>query len=694
MEISTRTLIGYKADIKVLMITGTGDTCKDLEPQDTLTDPGDSPQRGRSFGSAVERPFDSWPKSRYWPHATIQQEIQGGEIPFEKLLEIFQKLKVPVDVIHAKCVFKAADHGKCGLIGAEGFKSIYKAFIRRPELLDLFNRLSAGQQILPANNLLDFMRGEQYEVSVSEQNAVELIEKYEPVIEAQRTRSMTFEGFARFLNSADSGIFRRDCARIYQDMRLPLSDYFISTSHNTYLIADQLVGQSHLWGYGSALLRGCRCLEIDCWDGLDGEPVVYHGHTLTSKLLFKTVIYVIEKYAFVASHYPVVLSLENHCSPVQQETMAQHLKSFLGDKLLTMATGNAPDRLPSPEELKFKILIKNKKIGSLQDAALTYGTNKHGRVGEYIEAADDDNDDAEETPWKGQKMTQSLKVKLLNTQKRSKPKPKLEKVTLALELSDLVIYMKSVKFKSFAHSRCHQEFYENNSIAEDVAERLARQSAEEFISHNMKFITRIYPKATRTSSSNPNPQTFWNVGCQMVALNYQTAGTPMDLQDGKFLDNGGCGYVLKPGFLRKEKLAFTLDRPPPNRRPIALSIQIISGFLLPPSSLSVGNTADPVVSVELFGVPADQSKKQTQVTKSNAFNPRWNQPLTFTVHVPELALVRFCVEDQMAFLSNQFLGQYTLPLTCINKGYRNVPLLNKNGQSLVPASLFVHVWYH
>ena len=51
--------------------------------------------------------------------------------------------------------------------------------------------------------------------------------------------------------------------------------------------------------FTSALVKGCRCLEIDCWDGSQNEPVVYHGYTFTSKLLFKTVIQAIHKYAFV-----------------------------------------------------------------------------------------------------------------------------------------------------------------------------------------------------------------------------------------------------------------------------------------------------------------------------------------------------------------------------------------------------------
>ena len=37
---------------------------------------------------------------------------------------------------------------------------------------------------------------------------------------------------------------------------------------------------------------------VDCWDGDDGEPVIYHGHTITSKILFKDVVEACKKYAF------------------------------------------------------------------------------------------------------------------------------------------------------------------------------------------------------------------------------------------------------------------------------------------------------------------------------------------------------------------------------------------------------------
>ncbi|MES1921095.1 1-phosphatidylinositol 4,5-bisphosphate phosphodiesterase delta-1, variant 3 [Bonamia ostreae] len=102
------------------------------------------------------------------------------------------------------------------------------------------------------------------------------------------------------------------------DMTRPLCDYFIATSHNTYLENYQYKGKSSAEMYVRALQNGCRCVEIDCWDGPNDHPVVYHGYTLTQKIGFGEVIKAIAEHAFDVSSYPLLISLENHCSAKNQ----------------------------------------------------------------------------------------------------------------------------------------------------------------------------------------------------------------------------------------------------------------------------------------------------------------------------------------------------------------------------------------
>uniref|UniRef100_A0A8D3DVZ8 Phosphoinositide phospholipase C n=1 Tax=Scophthalmus maximus TaxID=52904 RepID=A0A8D3DVZ8_SCOMX len=608
--------------------------------------------------------LDQW----IWDWFKKADKNNDGRMNFKEVQNLLKMMNVDMNEQHAHRLFTMADKSQSGTLEDDEFVLFYKMLTQREDVLRVFQRYSADGQKLSLSDLDHFLREEQLVGDNVQQYAKQLIELYEPSDRAKLLNAMTFDGFLMYLGSAEGSIFSPQRRGVYQDMSQPLCHYFISSSHNTYLMEDQLRGQSSVEGYIRALKRGCRCVEVDCWDGANGEPIVYHGHTFTSKILFKDVVSAVGKYAFKVSDYPVILSIENHCSVEQQRVMAQHLNHILGDKLLkSTLDGKAPIRLPSPEvscaDLKGKILLKAKKIGGLEESFSGTEDSLTGEPSDEDEVAEIDGD---------------------NLHRESR---------LSKELSDCVVYCKSVRFNSFKHARIHSKVYEVASFTEYKARKHLREAGTEFVLHNSRQLTRVYPSGFRTDSSNFGPQEMWNAGCQIVALNFQTAGEGMDLNDGLFSQNGRCGYVLKPSFMREVEKTFDPEMPQKldGYNPVMLNIQVISGQQLPKVNIKEDSIVDPLVRVEIHGVPTDQAKQETRYIDNNGFNPVWYDTLRFTIHTPDLAMVRFVVEDYDKTSKNDFVGQYTLPLTCMQQGYRHIYLLSKDGTSIPPSSLFVHI---
>ncbi|KAG9349152.1 hypothetical protein JZ751_029475 [Albula glossodonta] len=481
---------------------------------------------------------------------------KDGRMNFKEVRDLLKMMNIDMNELHALHLFMMADKSASDTLEDDEFVLFYKMLTDRDDVLQLFRKYSGDGHKLTLCNLEEFLQKEQLETEISRQRILELVNKYEPSETAKSLQAMSIDGFLLYLSSADGLIFNPCQQRIYQDMTQPLCHYFISSSHNTYLLQDQLIGHSSVEGYIRALKRGCRCVELDCWDGSNGEPVVYHGHTFTSKILFKDVIIAVEKYAFTTSKYPVILSIENHCCVEQQRVMAQYLNEILGDKLLNVPLdGKIPDRLPSPQELIGKILIKGKKIGNHSGVA---EDSLACEVSDEEEIADNDDEKAQHA----------------NSTHHSSKKPKRH---LSRQLSDCVVYCKSVPFTSFDNSHLHSKFYEMSSFSESKARKLVRAAGADFVHHNSMFLSRIYPGGLRTDSSNLYPQDMWNVGCQLVALNFQTAGEEMDLNDGLFSQNGCCGYVLKPKFMRSCERRFDPENPQTMEgyQPVSLVIQVL-----------------------------------------------------------------------------------------------------------------------
>ncbi|XP_071999064.1 1-phosphatidylinositol 4,5-bisphosphate phosphodiesterase eta-1 isoform X5 [Engystomops pustulosus] len=754
-----------------------------------------------------QRTHDQWVKQ------TFEEADKNGDglLNIEEIYQLMHKLNVNLPRRKVRQMFQEADTDENqGTLTFEEFSVFYKMMSLRRDLYLLLLSYSDKKDHLTVDELVQFLKVEQKMNNVTTEYCLDIIQKFEVSEENKEQKVLGIEGFTSFMRSPAGDIFNPLHSEIYQDMEQPLSNYYIASSHNTYLTGDQLLSQSKVDMYAWVLQDGCRCIEVDCWDGPDGEPVVHHGYTLTSKIPFKDVVEAINKHAFVKNEYPVILSIENHCNIQQQRKIAQYLKEILGDKLdLSSVPLGENKQLPSPQNLKGKILVKGKKLPydlaedveegevSDEDSAdeieeecklsncfdrktslyISNGTTEHqvesfirkklesllkesqirdkedpdsftvrallkatheglnvnlkqnsdtkdrgkskrssmGNIGKHKRTSksrskscstDDEEDCSPRESGQMNRWSQATYGILLtcawiggeedfeNAHYRLGRRRKTMKLCRAL--SDLVVYTNSVS----AQDIMDDDMDPNNeaylwssgnvlSFSETRAHQVVQQKSEQFMQYNQKQLTRIYPSAYRIDSSNFNPVPYWNAGIQLVALNYQTEGRMMELNRAKFKVNGNCGYVLKPQQMCKGVFNPFSSDPMPASPKKQLILKVISGQQLPkpPDSMlgDRGEIIDPFVEVEIIGLPADCCKEQTRVVDDNGFNPVWEETLTFTVHMPEIALVRFLVWDHDP-IGRDFVGQRTVAFSSLMPGYRHVYL-----EGLTEASIFVHV---
>ncbi|KAM6534276.1 hypothetical protein FALCPG4_007208 [Fusarium falciforme] len=455
------------------------------------------------------------------------------------------------------------------------------------------------------------------------------------------------------------------------DLDRPINEYFICSSHNTYLMGRQVLTRSTVQGYISALSQGCRSIEVDCWDGRDGQPIVKHGYSLTASISFQDVIDAINQYAFLASDFPLWISLEVHCSPRQKSIMAQIMRDTFGSKLVTERLSDLLGPLPSPSQLRGRILIKAKVAKGVE-------SSQEPRVSNDIPASmRSSQDHGSLTEAESTDSTSTIDSSTINQEacsQISQPQPPAND-----PLEELAVYGPGKRLPRPSKVEATGNFIYSVSEA-NFKSYLKQKHGESSLGFlNAQHMVRVYPDASRIDSSNLSPLQYWRYGVQMAALNYQTNDLNMGLNQAMF--NGGTdnsGYVLKPERLRQPP-----ELIPDHVQELRFSIDVLmTKDLCWPETTS--ENASTYVQIKLLVADAhkqdaSQTKLRTRSIPLQRHDVILDSRLGFQVKTqyPSLVFLKWSVKlssDTQGYPRESTLASGMAKLENLKQGYRLLPL--------------------
>lgn len=473
------------------------------------------------------------------------------------------------------------------------------------------------------------------------------------------------------------------------DRSHPLPEYYISSSHNTYLLAHQLYGTSSATAYEKALNAGARCVEIDAWDGEEdeNEPKVTHGYTLVSHIPFRSVCEtirdIVDQEAEQAATNgtnppaPILVSLENHCDAHGQQRLVDIMKEVWGERLLSKRI-----REKGHEEQDGGEHVTLEELGSKIVVIVEFHlVGEKDPDSSSSSSSDEDSSDEE------------------NKQARKDYKQKKKAAGAGViipELAELGVYAQSVKpidntwFEAVQMKDGPHHHLIN--VSETGLLKLMPAHNPKIGHHNAHHLMRVFPMGTRISSQNLKPVPFWGLGAQICALNWQTFGISLQLNEALFA--GTDGYVLKPASLRAGGDSSVTN----TGRPKRLRVHFAGASDIP---LPEGRSPDdikPYVTATLFH-PANghlendnTCKRRTQSYRQHKLgflhrgenpprtDPIWDETLEWDYEDSELIFLRMLIKSDDSFAVNPILALTTVRIMYAAEGWSFIRMLDLKGR--------------
>ena len=438
--------------------------------------------------------------------------------------------------------------------------------------------------------------------SINPEEISKIIERINKKYQINAKLEINLRQFSQMLHSLLLTVYRMD--KIFQNVNsdCPLTDYYINSTHNTYLTGHQLKGDSSIKMYSLSMLQGYRLVELDCYNGEKDDIIITHGYTLVSKIHLVDILHELKENAFTKSSMPVILSIENHLDKYHQEIMAIKFKEILVD-LYIFPSDVKPDHIPTLDELKNKFIIKcsgkrlwldeeiERKVIDKNKKKLRAGKKDNLNMKKLIlidenyndvsDSEDENNnneiEEEEEEETEEEKLKEEIRNKLnplflrqslstlptgiskqFNLFKKivnDTPSNAMLRMSVRQDKNetDVIPSLESVRGflgAKFIYEKIKENKYKPWDFVTLKSTKLINyftdsQKRKTMIRLSQHCMIKAYPQSF--DSSNYDIIKCWGLGCQAAAINIQA------LQDDYTLFNivffcqyKNCGYVLKP----------------------------------------------------------------------------------------------------------------------------------------------------
>jgi Ca2+-binding EF-hand superfamily protein len=176
---------------------------------------------------------------RLWSEA-LSEGKYSGVLTFNGISSILRRLNIKWETHFLKQKIQEFDIDHNKTISYDEFKEFYNSLFQRPEIREIFSCYAGNKNYLTQEEFSLFLSQKQKEYKTPHEVQL-LMEKFEriastslqPSSSDSKVPCLSFRGFALYISGDDNSVFCPQHRHVYQDTSLPITHYWIASSHNT-----------------------------------------------------------------------------------------------------------------------------------------------------------------------------------------------------------------------------------------------------------------------------------------------------------------------------------------------------------------------------------------------------------------------------------------------------------------------------